>query len=104
MPTYVWRNKKTEEHVEVRCSMSDIDKYLESVDDPSVWERVPQMPNVRTEKLSTSFLDGVVPEDRKSHFRDIKEAAKLESQSYNLPPDKRAGINKEIKKLKETKK
>jgi hypothetical protein len=40
--------------------MADIDKFLEELpeDERDQWRRVPQIPNVRTDKLSATFLDG----------------------------------------------
>ena len=103
MPTYVWKNRKTEEYVEVSCAIKDIDKYLEEVDDPENWHRVPQMPNVRTDKLSASWPDGMVPTSRKNDLSDVKQAEQLKIESYGMKPDDRKGINKEIKKLKKIK-
>jgi len=104
MPIYEWEHIPTSRRIEVESSIKDIDKFLETVDDPDNWRRVPQMPNVRTDKLSTSYPDGHVPRSRKKDINDAKEAVKLEIDSYNMKPEKRGGIKKEIKKLREIKK
>ena len=106
MPTYIWHNKVTDEYVEVTCSIANIDKFLEDYpeNEHDDWRRVPQLPNVRTDKLSTSYIDGHVPLSKQEDIKDAKEAVKLEMESYNLEPKKRAGINREIKKLRSIKK
>ena len=103
-PEYHWKNKETEEYQTVVCSIADIDKFLETVPDPDNWFRVMQLPQVRTEKLSASFLDGHVPASKKKDFDDLKQAAKIEADSYNLKPEDRKEHKKAIKQLKEVKK
>ena len=104
MPVYEWRNNKTEEVREFTCRIADIDSFLDTVpeEERDDWSRVMSMPAVRTDKLSVTFPDGHVPASRRKQTKDALEAAKLEIQSYNLPHDKRSGINKEIKKLRST--
>jgi len=104
MPEYYWQNHKTEECQTVVCSIADIDKFLETVPDPENWQRIMQMPNIRTDKLSVSFLDGHVPASKKRDFDDLKQAAKIEQDSYNLKPEDRGEHKKAIKQLKEVKK
>ena len=101
---YIWKHQETGEIREITCRISEIDDFLETVPDPEDWNRIPQLPNVRTDKLSVSFPDGHVPRSRKADLNDVKEATKLEIESYNKRPEDRAGLNKEIKKLKEQKK
>jgi hypothetical protein len=42
--------------------------------------------------LQASYPDGT----KRKGFEDLKKAAKLETQMYNLPPNKRGEIKKEI--------
>lgn len=60
-------------------------------------------PNTCTMNTRTSrtFVDGT---DRGDTYKKCKEAGKLEAESYNLPPEKRAEHNAEIRKLKKVKK
>ena len=103
MPTYVWHCRDTDEYIEVSCKISEIDDFLDTVDNPEAWHRVPQMPNVRTEKLSQSWPDGMVPQSRKAELSDVKQAEKLKIESYGMKPENRGEIKKEIKKLKSIK-
>lgn len=50
--------------------------------------------------MNRALPDGV----RRKGFKEGAEAMRLESASYDMPPDKRGEINQEIKKLRETKK
>lgn len=101
---YEWWNEETDEVRVVECRISEIDDFLKTVIDPEAWKRVPQEIGIRTDKLSASYLDGVVPRSKKADLQDVKEATKLEIESYNKRPEDRAGLNKEIRKLKEPKK
>ena len=58
-------------------------------------KRVPSSPMV----LKASYPDG----HRSRHSQDLKEAARLDVEMASLPGDKRAGVAKEIAKLKSTK-
>jgi hypothetical protein len=49
--------------------------------------------------MNAALPDGV----RRKGFRELAEAARLEVESYNLAPEKRGHINREITKLKEVK-
>lgn len=100
---YIWKNKETDECVEVQCRLADIDKFLEEVDDPENWTRVPQLPNVRTEKLSKTWPEGYVPASRKADLSDVKQAEKMKIESYGMKPTERTEIKKEIKKIKKLK-
>lgn len=48
--------------------------------------------------LRASYHDGY---KRGGDYQLVKEAAKLEAQAANLPHDKRKGINKEVKTLRQ---
>ncbi len=102
--TYEWENKETGEIREITCRMSEIDDFLKTVPDPDNWERLPQLAGVRTEKLSRTFLDGHITRSHKADLDDAKTAAKLESESFNMKPEERKGITKEINKLRRSKK
>lgn len=49
-----------------------------------------------------SYIDSVKTA-RADEVRDLKRAANLEVEKSNMRPEERGGINKEIKRLKETK-
>lgn len=93
----------TEEIVQVVSSVSEIDQYLETVEDPENWHRVPQLMSVRTEKLSKTWPEGHIPTSRKNDLADVKQAEKLKLESYKMKPTERAEIKKEIKKIKKLK-
>lgn len=102
-PMYVWKNTKTEEVVQVISSVSEIDQYLETVDDPDNWHRITQLPNIRTARTSQTWPDGFIPTSRKNDLNDVKTAEKLKIESFGMKPTERTEINKEIKKLKKLK-
>ena len=56
-------------------------------------KRIPSAPTV----LKASWPDGY----RSKHSQDLKEASQLEIAMADMPQDKRAGISREIRKLKE---
>jgi putative FmdB family regulatory protein len=60
-------------------------------------KRVPSAPNL----MQRALPDGV---KRGGGYQELKEAAKLEKESMDLPWQQRAEIRKEIKKLQEVKK
>lgn len=57
-----------------------------------------ELPAINTSESATA-LDG----SRKKEFQDLREANKLTIDSFNMPPEKRDGINKEIQKLEKAK-
>jgi predicted RNA-binding Zn-ribbon protein involved in translation (DUF1610 family) len=59
-------------------------------------KRVPSAPNL----MKAAYPDGY----KSKHSQDLREASQLEIAMSDLPQDKRAGIVKEIRKLKELKK
>ena len=91
MPTYYWRNSETEEEVEYVTSMATIDSFLDGRSDGDLWSRIPQLSAV----TRASFVEGT----QRKGFKDIKEARALEKASYDMPPDKRQEIKKEIKTI-----
>jgi len=54
--------------------------------------------------MLASVADGHVPKGRSGEVRNEVEAARLEAESYDSPPDKRGEIKREIKKLRSIKK
>ena len=56
---------------------------------------------VMNTRICESFVDGT---DRGDEWRKLKEANKIELESYDLPPEKRAAHTKEANKLKKVKK
>jgi len=98
-PVYVFEHKTLDTITEIECKMSELDKLVEEMGPD--WRRVYEVPQIRTEKLSVSFVDGVIPNSKKKDYDAIKRAAKLEVEAYNMKPSERGKINKEIRKEKE---
>jgi hypothetical protein len=59
-------------------------------------------PNTRRLVSAPAIMQRALPDGvRRKGFKEGAEAFRLESESYDMPPEKRGDINKEIKKLKE---
>ncbi len=54
------------------------------------------MPGLAGLETSASFLSGT----KRKGFAELKEANKLETASFDMPPEKRGEIQKEIEKLR----
>jgi len=66
MPTYVFRNTKTEEYHEEFMSMNDVDQYLKD------------NPDLVQELTAPSIVSGVAGKKPDSSFRDILKNVKRE--------------------------
>jgi len=90
--TYCWKNRVTDKEIVVECELSQIEEFLDYVPDPENWFRLMQLPNV----TRASFVDGT----KRSGFAEMREALKLERESYKLKPSERTEIKREIRKVK----
>jgi hypothetical protein len=84
-------------------------EYLVNTSDPE-WEKAKDCEKCRRGKCrrapsgppvqKASFVSGT----KRAGFSELKEASKLEQIKVNLPPEKRQDVQREINKLKRTKK
>jgi hypothetical protein len=59
-------------------------------------QRMMPMPGLAGLETSASFLSGT----KRKGFAELKEANKLETASFDMPPEKRGEVQKEIDKLR----
>ena len=100
MPTYVWENKKTGEHLEVTCAVSDYDNLPAGIPESERddWHRLLFPPAVLKRLIPSGF--GIRQADGK--WTNAKEIAKLEDDRMELRPGskEREAISKEINTIK----
>lgn len=104
MPTYYWKNKQTEEIIEVFRALDDYQIPPEQIPEEELdqWFRLIQKPQIFKSLIPEGF--GIRQND--AAWQNGKEIARLEENTYDMPhtSKERAEIKKEIKKIERSSK
>jgi hypothetical protein len=100
MPYYKFRNKETGEEMDELMSHSSLEGFVK--DHPEL-ERVFEFPHINTINSAT-YIEGHIPNSRKQAFDIEKKIAGMKAEEYNIKPEDRGEVQKEIKELESKRK